>query len=73
MEKFRRKPKRDKGSFSGEQLTEFRRKNNLSMQDVANKLGVSLTAVWGWEIKGRTPRNRNLAELACILPQLEQG
>ena len=73
MEKFRRKPKRDKGNFSGEQLTEFRRNNDLSMQEVANFLGVSTSTVWGWEIKGRTPRNRNLAELACILPQLEQG
>ncbi|MEE1115127.1 MAG: helix-turn-helix transcriptional regulator [Eubacterium sp.] len=52
----------------GEKIRYLRRKNNLTQAELADKAGVTLRTVRGWESEGRYPKRRALyGELAGIL------
>jgi len=48
----------------GENLKEFREKNNLTQEDLANSLAVSRQAVCMWERGERTPKVSVLTKIA---------
>ncbi len=64
METFRKKVFRE--SVSGSLITDFRRKNNLSIQELADRLGVTLYCLWSWEKEKHAPRKNNLKKLSEI-------
>ena len=53
----------DRDEEIGERIAEFRRKRRLSLEELAEKLGVSRQAVWYWESGRRLPRATTLAKL----------
>ncbi|MBU0477043.1 helix-turn-helix domain-containing protein [bacterium] len=51
----------------GERIRKKRMDLHLTMKDVAQKLGVSETTIYNWEIKGRKPYRRTEEKLRAIL------
>ena len=47
----------------GESIRAFRRRTGLSLDGLAEKLGVSRQAVWYWETGSREPRSATVAKL----------
>ncbi len=65
---FRRKKQREKViSFQGKILEDYRREYDLSMEELANLLGVSLSCVWCWETGKTQPRKRGLDKLKELI------
>jgi len=54
-------------NITGKQISDYRKKNGLSQQDLATLLGVSLPTIKRWESGNNTPRDRHLVALAGIL------
>ena len=63
-------PKDPKGF--GEMVRKKRMEMRLTMKDIANKLGVSETTVYNWEIKNRKPYRRTEEKLRAILGLKEE-
>jgi DNA-binding transcriptional regulator YiaG len=51
----------------GERIRKKRMDLHLTMKDVAQKLGVSETTVYNWEIKNRKPYRRTEEKLKTLL------
>ncbi len=52
----------------GEKLKELRKKKGISQTELAERIGVSLRTIRGWEIEGRYPKKRELyTSLAEVL------
>lgn len=51
----------------GERLRKKRMDKRLAMKDIANRVGVSETTVYNWEIKNRRPYKRTIKNLKSIL------
>ncbi len=50
----------------GDRLRELRKKSNLTIQQVASKLGVTYSAVQGYEVDRKTPSISNLEQLSIL-------
>lgn len=50
-----------------------RRAAHLSLQEVADATGCSVTTLWRWERGERAPRGRPAVAWAALLRQLEQA
>lgn len=50
----------------GERISVFREREGLSIEQLAEKLGVSRQAVWYWETGQRTPRRTTLTKFAAL-------
>jgi transcriptional regulator with XRE-family HTH domain len=53
--------------FSGKRLQDLRTKAGLSQSQLAEKAGVKVTSLRGWEIDRRTPKTDALLALAGAL------
>jgi transcriptional regulator with XRE-family HTH domain len=53
--------------ITGRRISEWRKKNGLSQQDLAQMLGVSLPTIKRWETDESTPRDRHLTAIAALL------
>lgn len=56
----------------GEMIRKIRMEMRLTMKDIAEKLGVSETTVYNWEIKNRKPYRRTEEKLRAILGLKEE-
>ena len=63
-------PKRPKNF--GEMLRKKRMDMRLTMKDIAEKLGVSETTVYNWEIRNKKPYRRTEEKLRSILGLKEE-
>ncbi len=63
--KFRKKGTKE--PFRKFLISNYRRKHNLSMDEFAKLLGVSLSAVWCWETGKTQPRKEGLRLLNKLL------
>jgi len=57
---------------AGEMLRKKRMELRLTMRDIAERLGVSETTVYNWEIKNRKPYRRTEEKLKAILGLKEE-
>lgn len=65
--KFRRTTAGKRKSINGDLLGQYRAERNMSMNELADILGVSLSAVWSWEVGGVFPRREGLLKLEKLL------
>lgn len=48
------------------ELTDWRKANEISRKELANKLGVTETTVWRWEMGERAPARRYLPRMSRL-------
>jgi transcriptional regulator with XRE-family HTH domain len=59
--------------ITGKRISEWRKKNGLSQQDLAQMLGVSLPTIKRWETDESTPRDRHLVAIGALLGGTAMG
>jgi ribosome-binding protein aMBF1 (putative translation factor) len=67
MEKFRRKPKRGSEKTFKSEITSFRREKDMSLRELADMMGVSVSCIWTWESGRVIPRKENAEKLEKLL------
>ena len=60
-----------KGHINGKYLTELRKAHNLTVEDVANRIGVSVSTYYKWESNHQAPSILKLQLLQVIYKDID--